>query len=80
MISKELAEKYHLPPIEEYPFGERDWYETFIIQSDRDTLRAIEEQLLGTAKRGTDYTELLAARAEARAAIEAIENGKGAEK
>ena len=80
MISKELAEKYHLPPIEEYQFGEHDWYETFLIQSDRDTLRAIEEQLLGTAKRGTDYTELLNARAEARAAMEAIESGKGAEK
>lgn len=80
MISKELAEKYHLPPIEEYPFGERDWYETFLIQSDRDALRAIEEQLLGTAKRSADNTELLAARAKARAAIEAIENGKGAEK
>lgn len=80
MITKELAEKYHLPPIEEYPFGERDWYETFLIQSDRDALRAIEEQLLSTAKRGTDYTELLNARAEARAAIEAIKTEEEKEK
>lgn len=80
MITKELAEKYHLPPIEEYPFGERDWYETFLIQSDRDTLRAIEEQLLGTAKRSADNTELLAARAEARAAIEAIKTEEEKEK
>ena len=80
MITKELAEKYHLPPIEEYPFGEKDWYETFLIQSDRDTLRAIEEQLLGTAKRSADNTELLAARAEARAAIEAIESKEEKEK
>ena len=79
-MKNELAEKYHLPPIEEYPFGERDWYETFIIQSDRDALAAIEEQILGGAKRGTDYTELLAARQEARQAINAIDNGKGAEK
>lgn len=77
MITKELAEKYHLPPIEEYPFGERDWWETFLIQSDRDTLAAIEEQILGGAKRGADYTELLAARQEARQAITAIDNGKG---
>lgn len=77
MITKELAEKYHLPPIEEYPFGERDWWETFLIQSDRDTLAAIEEQILGGAKRGADYTELLAARQEARQAINAIDNGKG---
>ena len=77
MIAKELAEKYHLPPIEEYPFGERDWWETFLIQSDRDTLAAIEEQILGGAKRGTDVTELLAARQEARQAINAIDSGKG---
>lgn len=80
MITKELAEKYHLPPIEEYPFGEKDWYETFLVQSDRDTLRAIEEQLLGTAKRSADNTELLAARAEARAAIEAIKTEEEKEK
>ena len=75
MISKELAEKYHLPPVEEYPFGEKDWYETFLIQSDRDTLRALEEQVLGTAKRGEDNTELLAARAEARQELERIDKG-----
>lgn len=80
MISKELAEKYNLPPIEEYPFGERDWYETFLIQSDRDALRAIEDQLLGTAKRSADNTELLAARAEARRMIEAIETEEEKEK
>lgn len=76
-MKRELAEKYHLPPIEEYPFPERDWWETFLIQSDRDTLAAIEEQILGGAKRGADYTELLAARQEARQAINAIDNGKG---
>lgn len=76
-MKRELAEKYHLPPIEEYPFPERDWWETFLIQSDRDTLAAIEEQILGGAKRGTDVTELLAARQEARQAINAIDNGKG---
>ncbi len=72
MISKELAERYHLPPIEEYPFGEKDWWETFLIWSDRDTLAAIEAQLLGA--KGGDYTELLTARQEARQMIEKIDN------
>lgn len=80
MISKELAEKYHLPPIEDYPFPERDWWETFLIQSDRDTLSALEAQIMGTAKRETDYTELLNARAEARAALEKIDNNTSEEK
>lgn len=71
-----MAEKYNLPPIEEYPFGEKDWYETFLIQSDRDTLAAIEAQLLGA--KGGDYTELLQARAEARQMLEQLD--KGAEK
>lgn len=72
MISKELAEKYFLPPIKEYPFPERDWYETFLIQSDRDALQAIEEQLFG-GKKGADYTELFQARQEARQAITSID-------
>lgn len=77
MVTKEMAERFHLPPIDEYPFPERDWWETFLIQSDREALRALEEQFLGTAKKGADYSELLAARQEARQAIEAIDNGKG---
>jgi hypothetical protein len=77
MITDEMAAKFHLPPINEYPFSERDWWETFLIQSDREALRALEEQLLGTAKRGADCSELLAARQEARQAIEAFDNGKG---
>ena len=76
MITNEMAAKFQLPPIDEYPFPERDWWETFLIQSDREALRALEEQLLGTAKKGADYSELLAARQEARQAIEAID-GKG---
>ena len=77
-MTKELAEKYHLPPIEEYPFGERDWWETFLLQSDRDALHALEISVLGTKGTNENYTELLAARAEARQELERIE--KGAEK
>ena len=77
MISKEMAEKYHLPPIEEYPFGERDWYWTFLVQSDHDTLKALEETILG-GKKGDDFTELLTARQEARQNLEAL--AKGGEK
>lgn len=75
MISKELAEKYHLPPVDMYPFGERDWYETFLIQSDRDTLRALEMNLLGVKGSNEDYTELLQARLEARQELERIDKG-----
>ena len=74
-MKKEMAEKYHLPPIEEYPFGEHDWWLTFLIQSDRDALTAIEEQLLGK-KGGEDYSDLLNARAEARAELERIDRGE----
>ena len=74
MIDTKLAEKYHLPPIEGYPFGEKEWYETFLVQSDRDTMAAIEAQMLG--KKGSDYTELLEARQEARQMLEEIEGGE----
>lgn len=74
MINKELAEKYHLPPKEEYPFGEHDWYATFLIQSDKDTLSALEEIVIG-GKKGGDYAELLAARQEARQMLDKIEQG-----
>lgn len=74
MISKEMAEKYHLPPKEEYPFGEHDWYATFLIQSDKDTLSALEEIVIG-GKKGGDYAELLAARQEARQMLDKIEQG-----
>lgn len=72
MISKEMAEKYHLPPKEEYPFGEHDWYATFLIQSDKDTLSALEEIVIG-GKKGGDYAELLAARQEARQMLDKID-------
>ena len=73
MIDEKLAAKYSLPPIKEYPFGEHDWYETFLIQSDRDTLTAIELQMLGA--KGDDCTELLKARQEARQMLEQIDEG-----
>ena len=74
MIDSKLAAKYHLPPVEEYPFGEHDWYETFLIQTDRDMLRALEETILGGKK--SDFAELLTARAEARAALVKLEGGE----
>lgn len=76
MIDEKLAAKYDLPPIKEYSHGEHDWYWTFLIQSDRDTLTAIEEQMLGA--KGGDYTELLNARQEARQRLEEL--AKGGEK
>ena len=73
MISKELAEKYHLPPIKEYPFSERDWYHTFLIQSDYVALKIAEAAFTGESV--DDYTEVLQARAYARQKINEIEDG-----
>lgn len=72
MISKELAEKYHLPPIEEYPFGERDWYATFLIQSDYVALKAAEAVYLGKTV-DVEMAEIIEARAYARQKINEID-------
>ena len=71
MIDEKLAEKYLLPPIKDYPFGEHDWYWTFLAQSEKDALAAIENSILGA--KGDDYTEVLKARQEARQRINEID-------
>lgn len=76
MISKELAEKYHLPPIEEYPFGERDWYATFLIQSDYVALKAAEAVYLGK-EADKELTEIIESRAYAREKINELEAEAG---
>lgn len=72
MISKELAEKYHLPPIEEYPFPARDWYATFLIQSDYCALKAAEAVYLGK-EADEELTAVIEARAYARQKINEID-------
>lgn len=76
MITNDLAAKFHLPPIEEYPFGDRDWYSTFLIQSDYVALKAAEAVYLGK-KADEELAEIIEARAYAREQINALDAAQG---
>lgn len=73
MISIELAEKHHLPPIEKFHHTTRDYYTTFLAQSDYVTAKAMEAQILGESVE--DYREVLEARKFAREQVNAIDEG-----
>ena len=73
MINNELAERFNLPPIEKYHHATRDWYFTFLCQTDYIPAKAMEAQLLGDSIE--DYTEILEARRWAREQINAIDDG-----
>lgn len=73
MISVELAEQHHLPPIEKFHHSTRDYYWTFLCQTDYVTAKAMEAQLLGDDVE--QYQEVLEARRYARQMINAIDNG-----
>jgi len=72
MISNELAARFHLPPIDEYPFPAMDWYHTFLIQSDYVAMKVAEAVYLGK-QTDEDLTEVLAAREYCRQKINEIE-------
>lgn len=74
MISAEMASRFNLPPIRKYPHPTRDWYTTFLIQTDYIVSKAAEAQLMGESV--DDYTDVLRARKIARSAINAIDDGK----
>ena len=68
MIPNELASKYNLPPVNEYPFPEIeeiDWYSTFLIQTDYVANKIAEALYLGE-ELDEDYTAVLQARKFAR--------------
>ena len=65
MISNELAARYYLPPIENYPFPELDWYTTFLKQTDYVSYK-IAEALYLNEEIDNDYSEVLQARKYAR--------------
>ena len=65
MIPNELASKYNLPPVDEYPFPEIDWYSTFLIQTDYVANKIAEALYLGE-ELDEDYTAVLQARKFAR--------------
>ena len=75
MIKKEIAEKYHLPPLEEYPFPEADWYHTFLAQTDYVANKIAESIYLGE-ELDEDYAEIINARKECRAKINELQEGK----
>ena len=68
MISNEMAAKFNLPPISEYPFGEKIYYHTFLIQSDY-VANKIAESLYLNEDLDEDYTDILLARKFAREKI-----------
>lgn len=76
MISNELAAKFHLPPIDEYPFPELDWYHTFLIQSDYVAMKVAEAIYLGKQP-DEDMTEIIAARDYCRQKINELEVQEG---
>lgn len=72
MITNEMAARFHLPPIEEYPHPEVDWYHTFLIQSDYVANKIAESIYLGEELE-EDYAEIVYARKECRAKINELE-------
>lgn len=74
MISDELAARFYLPHITKYHHPTRDWYGTFLVQSDYIVTKAMEAQLTG-GEMPEDYADIMAARAECRKAINAIDAG-----
>ena len=72
MITSDMAARFHLPPIEEYPFPELDWYHTFLIQSDYVALKVAEAVYLGTTP-DEDITGVIEAREYARQRINELE-------
>lgn len=71
MITNEMAARFHLPPIEEYPHSASVWYHTFLIQSDYVANKIAEAAYLGEEME-EDYTDVLLARKYARQKINEI--------
>ena len=74
---------YHMVPLDQYrqdfpalsaEDAERDWLETFLIQTDYQVTKAAEFQLLGHPV-SEDIKTLIAARQEVRARINELEGG-----
>lgn len=72
---------YHMVSLEQYKAdfsglsdsdAEHDWLETFLIQTDYQIAKAAEQQILGNPV-SEDTKQLIAARQEARARINELE-------
>lgn len=75
MIADELAARFHLPPLEDYPFPELDYWQTLLIQSDYVANKVAEAAYLGETV-DEDYTEVLKARKYARKRINELREGE----
>lgn len=75
MIADELAARFHLPPLEDYPFPELDYWQTLLIQSDYVANKVAEAAYLGETV-DEDYTEALKARKYARKRINELREGE----
>ena len=74
MIPNDLALKYHLPSVDNYPFPEIDWYETFLKQTDYIANKIAESIYLGE-ELDDDYSDVIAARKFARNKINELRGG-----
>ena len=72
MIPENIAAKFHLPTVDKYPQSERDYYTTFLSQSDYIVIKRMESELLGETE-DDDYEEIIACRKFARQRINEID-------
>lgn len=75
MNYEEIAQRFYLPTIAEYPHSELEYWQTFLIQSDYVANKIAEALYLGE-ELDEDYTEVLQARKYARAMINTIKGGE----
>ena len=71
MITDELAARYHLPPIKDYPFTDMEYYLAFLCETDYIAAKLSEAAYLHEEVTG-DYSEVLDARKYAREKINEI--------
>lgn len=82
-IPHEIAEKFHLPDVSDYPFGEAEYYKIFLIQSDYEitkfsetllSVSSVVELLDVIVRAAKEFGELAKWRAIARGRVRELEN------
>lgn len=68
-----IAAEFYLQPIAEFAHETRDWYVTFLCQTDYISAKAMDAMVLGESIE--DYRNVLLARKWCREQINAIDNG-----
>jgi len=72
MNYEEIAQRFSLPKIADYPHSEREYWQTFLIQSDYVANKIAESIYLGE-ELDEDYTDVLHARKYARHRINELD-------